>query len=196
MRDLPSFIKDTTEFIRLIENTPLPDKCILASTDVPSLYTNISHHEGKQAAMEALNSVENPDPRQPPAEVIIELTDIVLKNNASIRPIVSGCSRPTEKISEFLDHHLKPLIPQLPSYTRDSGNIVSILETTPFPKDCILVAIDVSNLYLNIQQDEGTAVCLDALQDHDLLPMPRELLQNLFYIVLKCNVFSFSTHTF
>ena len=36
--------------------------------------------------------------------------DIVLKNNASIRPIVSGCSGPTEKISAFLDHHLKPLI--------------------------------------------------------------------------------------
>jgi len=26
--------------------------------------------------------------------------------------------------------------------------------------------------------------------------MPRELLQTLFDIVLKCNVFSFSTHTF
>ena len=76
MRDLPSFIKDTTEFIRLIKNTPLPDKCILASTDVPSLYTNIPHHERKQAAMKALNSVENPDPRQPPAEVIGELIDI------------------------------------------------------------------------------------------------------------------------
>jgi len=77
MRDLPSFIKDTTEFIRLIENTLLPDKCILASTDVSSLYTNIAHH----GAMKALNSVENPDPRQPPAEVIGEVMDIVLKNN-------------------------------------------------------------------------------------------------------------------
>ena len=74
--------------------------------------------------------------------------------------------------------------------------MVSILETAPFPKDSILVAIDVTNLYLNIPQDEGTAVCLDALQDHDLLPMPRELLQTLFDIVLKCNVFFLSTHTF
>ena len=48
----------------------------------------------------------------------------------------------------------------------------------------------------HIPQDEGTAVCLDALQDHDLLPMSRELLQTLFDIVLKCDVFSFSTHTF
>ena len=79
MRDLPSFIKDT-EFIRLIENTPLPDKCILASIDVSSsLYTNIPHHEGKQAAMKALSSLENPDARQPPADVIGKLIDIVLK---------------------------------------------------------------------------------------------------------------------
>jgi len=49
------------------------------STDVSSLYTNIPHHEGIQAAVKALNSVENPDPRQQPAEVIGEIIDIVLK---------------------------------------------------------------------------------------------------------------------
>ena len=135
-------------------------------------------------------------PPQSPRTQRLYFTEKLHKNPTSIRPIVSGCSGPTEKISAFLDHHLKPLIPQLRSYTRDSGHIVSILETTPFPKDCILVAIHPSNLYLNIPQDERTAVCLDALQDHDLLPMPRELLQTLFDIVLKCNVFSFSTHTF
>ena len=44
MRDLLSFIKDTTEFIRLIENTPLPDKCILASTDVSSLSSETEYY--------------------------------------------------------------------------------------------------------------------------------------------------------
>ena len=111
-------------------------------------------------------------PQSPRTQKLLYFTKKHHKNPPSIRPVVSGCSGPTEKISAFLDHHLKPLIPQLPSYTRDSGHIVSILETTSFPKDCILVAIDVSNLYLNIQDDEGTAVCLDALQDYDLLPMP------------------------
>ena len=81
MRNLPSFIKDTTEFINLIENTPFPMDCILASIDVSSLYTNIPHLDGKTAAVQFLSQIEDPDPRQPPSEVIGELIDIVLQNN-------------------------------------------------------------------------------------------------------------------
>ena len=81
MRNLPAFIKDTSEFINLIERTPFPESCLLASIDVSSLYTNIPHNEGKLAAMRALADVENPDPYQPPAEVIGELIEIVLQNN-------------------------------------------------------------------------------------------------------------------
>ena len=41
-----SYIKDTTDFINFIENTPLPDSAILALLDVCSLYTNIPQDEG------------------------------------------------------------------------------------------------------------------------------------------------------
>jgi len=66
-------------------------------------------------------------PPQSPRTQRLYFTKKLHQNPPSIRPVVSGCSGPTEKISEFLDHHLKPLIPQLHSYTRDSGYIVSIL---------------------------------------------------------------------
>ena len=46
-----------------------------------SLYTNIPHSEGKLATTQALSEIEDPDPRQPPPEVIGELIDIVLQNN-------------------------------------------------------------------------------------------------------------------
>jgi len=39
-------IKDTTHFINFIENTIIPDKAILATLDVCSLYTNIPQEEG------------------------------------------------------------------------------------------------------------------------------------------------------
>ena len=68
------------------------------------------------------------------------------------QPIVSGCCEPTEKISAYLDHYLKPLVPLIPSYTRDSFHIVSTLETTPFPQNCILATINVSSLHLIIPQ--------------------------------------------
>ena len=35
------------------------------------------------------------------------------KNPPGIRPIVSGCSGPTENISSFLDYVIKPLVPRI-----------------------------------------------------------------------------------
>ena len=39
--------------------------------------------------------------------------------NVSGRPAISNCGTPTEKVSEFLDHHLRPVIQNGWSYTKD-----------------------------------------------------------------------------
>ena len=82
MKELPSYIQDSTEFINILEETPIPENAILASIDVSSLYTNIPHSEGTAAAVKAIRESPSLDPFEPPAEVIGELIDIVLKNNA------------------------------------------------------------------------------------------------------------------
>ena len=41
-----SYLKDTTAFINFIEKTKIPEKAILVSMDVTSLYTNIPQEEG------------------------------------------------------------------------------------------------------------------------------------------------------
>ena len=83
VKTLPSYLKDTTEFLKLIETTKLPQNCILASIDVSSLYTNIPHKDGKQSVLHFLQ--HNPDnysrPEQPIPEILTELIEIVLKNN-------------------------------------------------------------------------------------------------------------------
>ena len=113
------------------------------------------------------------------------------KNPHGIRPIVSGCSGPTERISSFIDHIIKPLVPTIPSYIKDSPHLISLLENTQIPRDAILATIDVSSLYTNIPQDEGTEACLDALEAQEASYIPRNTLRQLFDIVLRCNVFSF-----
>ena len=40
-----SYLKDTTDFIKFIENTPLTDNSLPGTLDVSSLYTNILHSE-------------------------------------------------------------------------------------------------------------------------------------------------------
>ena len=113
------------------------------------------------------------------------------KKPLGIRPIVSGCSGPTERVSSFLDHIIKPPVPTIPSYIKDSPHLISLLENTPIPSNPILATIDVSSLYTNIPQDEGTEACLDAIDAAEASHNPTDILRQLFEIILKFNVFSF-----
>ena len=40
------------------------------------------------------------------------------------RPVISNCGTPTEKCSEFLDHHLKKVMQKGWSYIKDSGDFI------------------------------------------------------------------------
>lgn len=43
------------------------------------------------------------------------------------RPIVSGNGSPTEKISAFADFLLKPYVPKIKSYIRDTNHVLTVL---------------------------------------------------------------------
>ena len=63
---------------------------------------------------------------------------------------------PTEKISEFLDHHLQPLMKQGESYIKDTGDFLEKLKRVgEIPKGAILVTADVVGLYPSIPHDGG-----------------------------------------
>ena len=83
VKQLPSYIQDSTEFINLIEKTKLPENCLLASIDVSSLYTNIPHSDGLESIAFYLKNEQLTfkHPEQPEPEIIIELAKLVLENN-------------------------------------------------------------------------------------------------------------------
>ena len=72
------------------------------------------------------------------------------ENPIAVRPIVSGCSGPTEKISQLIDRHIQPFIPNIKSYIIDAGDFISFIESLKLPSNCTLATIDVKSLYLNI----------------------------------------------
>ena len=79
--ELPSYIKDTNHFLKIIFNipTPLPLHTILATIDVKSLYTNISHEEGIRAILTAL---DNKHGRMwPTRKIIHKFLEYILKGN-------------------------------------------------------------------------------------------------------------------
>ena len=45
-------------------------------------------------------------------------------DDVSGRPVISNCGTPTEKISEFLDTQLKPIMQKSWSYIKDSGDFI------------------------------------------------------------------------
>ena len=53
----------------------------ISTIDVSSLYTNIPHDEGRNAAVKALQNNPNPIALKPEPQIIGELIDIVLQNN-------------------------------------------------------------------------------------------------------------------
>ena len=53
-------------------------------------------------------------------------------------------STPTEKVSEFLDHQLQPIMKQGNSYVKDTGDFLEKLRAIgEIPKGAILVTADV-----------------------------------------------------
>ena len=77
-----SYVRDTTDFIRIIENQPkpLPPDTILATLDICSLYTNIPNDEGIRAVNQALNIYRTGND-QPPNSSILRLLRFVLTMN-------------------------------------------------------------------------------------------------------------------
>ena len=80
------------------------------------------------------------------------------------RPIVSSNSDPTERISQFVDHHLQPLVTKLPSYIKDTTHFLNKLNNIgQLPNGVLLVTLNVTSLYTNIPHKDGIQACSDFL---------------------------------
>jgi len=104
---LPSFVKDTTHFLKLIKNLgQLPDGCTLVTMDVTSLYTNIPNNEGLTAARIALDTYRPQGNIKPTNASLIRLLEMVLtKNNFQFNGInflqVGGTAMGTKVAPSF-----------------------------------------------------------------------------------------------
>lgn len=145
---------------------------------------------------EHLTLKTDPPPRTPQMYFLKKIH----KTPISERPINSCSGGPTENIAQLIDFHLKPHVPKIPSYIRDSGHLMSLLESTPIPKDCTLATIDVKSLYLNIPHDEGIKAVLNRLyrtqEQTDRMSIPPGNMSDLLGIVLKLNYFQFADEIF
>ena len=103
------------------------------------------------------------------------------------RPIISGCSGPTERISAFVDHLIQPIAQLQASYLKDTTDFINFIERIKLPKSAILVSMDVTSLYTNIPQREGiTTVCHAYEEFHQGNPsVPARFLSEMLSLILN-----------
>ena len=75
---VPSYIKDTGDFLNIINNIEIEEEDLLATVDVSSLYTNIRHQDGITALKQWL--IENGTTTEK-AEFIGTMAKLVLTSN-------------------------------------------------------------------------------------------------------------------
>lgn len=88
-------------------------------------------------------------------------TRILLKKDNPGRPIVF----PTERLSKFVDHYIKPLAQSVPSYIQDANNFpLKLSRVGKILSNSLLVTIDVTALYTYIPHQEGIWSLTKALE--------------------------------
>ena len=89
-----------------------------------------------------------------------------------VRPVISGCGSATERLSEFVDYHLKPSVPKLESLVKDSKHLIRKIEETnakgPLPEGSSLFTIDVVAMYPSVPKDLGFQAAKEALNQREI----------------------------
>ena len=109
------------------------------------------------------------------------------------RPLISNCSTPTEKVSEYLDYILKPIMQDSWSYMEDSSDFLKKVKNSgKNPEGTILVTADVIKLYPSISFEAGLEALRKRLNERDSPKVPTEKIVQMAGFVLKNNVFEFN----
>ena len=80
------------------------------------------------------------------------------------RNIVSNCGGPCEKIGEFTDFFLVPLVQNQYTYLMDTKDVIRKIEELKIPKHCLLVTIDCIR-FTNVLQNEVEQEVLKTLSE-------------------------------
>ena len=114
-------------------------------------------------------------------------------SNVPGRPVISNCGTPTEKTSEFLDYHLKPIMQKGKSYIKDSGDFINKIKSIEnIPEGSILVTADAVGLYPSIPHEAGLNALRETLESRENKFIKTEDLIKMASFVLKNNIFEFN----
>jgi len=112
------------------------------------------------------------------------------------RPIVGDCSTESRRISDYVDHFLKPISTKHASYIKDSYDFVARIRNKKIYKDALLVTGDITSLYTNMNINRTIAVAKRALAKYPVPGRPDKYIIELLELALRNNDFHFNEEIF
>ena len=119
------------------------------------------------------------------------LGKMYLLPNLPGRPVISNCVTPTDKVSEFLDFQLKPVMQSSKSYIKDSDDFIrKIRDIQYIPSNAVLA--DVIELYPSIPHDSGLKALKNILDKRKKQNKSTAYLTKMSEFLLRNNYFEFN----
>uniref|UniRef100_A0A8C5PCD7 Reverse transcriptase domain-containing protein n=1 Tax=Leptobrachium leishanense TaxID=445787 RepID=A0A8C5PCD7_9ANUR len=113
------------------------------------------------------------------------------------RPILSGIDSISSKVAEYLDHLLQPIVRKIPSYLKDTGDIIRSLNSIKWEENFLLVTCDVRSLYTNIPHDRGCeAIRTMLLEDGEIKEEQVDYIVEGIALILENNFFCYDGQYF
>ena len=110
------------------------------------------------------------------------------------RSVISNCGTSTEKVSEFLDFHLQPVMQSGKSFVKDSGDFIrKIKDIESIPSNAILVKADVVGLYPSFPHDSEIKTLKNILDKRKKQNVSTADLIKMTEFVLRNNYFEFNS---
>ena len=117
-----------------------------------------------------------------------------------LRLITSCCGTAIERLSAFTEFYLKPLSQNLPSFFKDSTDLINKIQALnakgPFPVGSLLVSWDVVSMFPNIDNNLGITAVRKALDSRSSKFASTDCIVEAVEICLRFNNCHFSEQNF
>ena len=122
------------------------------------------------------------------------------KQPIGVRPIVSNCGGPFEKICWFIHCILLPLLKEVPAHLSNSQEALERLHSVnqPLPTSTSVFSLDVVSLYTNVPINEAIDTACHYVQHYNIntCGLAVQDLRDLLSIILHNNIFIFNNMLF
>ncbi|KAJ3616098.1 hypothetical protein Zmor_012060 [Zophobas morio] len=107
-----------------------------------------------------------------------------------IRPLVACVNTPITGLSKWLHHYLLPIVETVPSYIRNSDDILTAIQDTILSPHHEIMSLDISALYTSIPIMEAFRVIKKYILEH-YGPIHGGLLVEALHLILNTSYFEF-----